>query len=62
MEPPEILYTNKSTRGRRMTFLTDEKCGTNQQVSPAQLNARESTPKEPGLKNFEQNQGILWFL
>ena len=36
-----------------MTFLTNETGGTNQQVSPAQLNARESTPKEPGLKNFE---------
>ena len=45
-----------------MTFLINEKYGTNQQVSPAQLNAKESTLKEPGLKNFEQNRGILWFL
>ena len=45
-----------------MTLLTNETGGTNQQVSPAQLNARESTLKEPGLKNFEKKRGVLWFL
>ena len=37
----------------KMTFFANETGGTNLQVSPAQLNARESTSKEPGLKNFE---------
>ena len=45
-----------------MTFLTKETGGSSQQFSPTQLYARESTPKEPGLKNFEKNRETLWFL